>query len=49
MAGPVCENRAALLTAAINLRQARDKQISERNDLFTDRRPDLYTRLSKVI
>ena len=48
-AGPVCENRAALLTAAINLRQARDKRISERNDLFTDRRPDLYTRLSKVI
>ena len=48
-AGPVCENRAALLTAAINLRQARDKQISERNDQFTDRRPDLYTRLSEVV
>jgi 5-aminopentanamidase len=48
-AGPVCENRAAVLTAAINLRQAQDKQISERNDLFTDRRPDLYTRLSQVI
>jgi 5-aminopentanamidase len=48
-AGPVCENRPALLTAAINLRQARDKQISERNDLFTDRRPDLYARLSQVV
>jgi predicted amidohydrolase len=47
-AGPVCEDRAAVLTAAIDLRQARDKQISERNDLFTDRRPDLYTRLSEV-
>ena len=30
-------------------RKARDKRISERNDLFTDRRPDLYARLSNVI
>ena len=40
--------RAALLTASVNLRQARDKQISARNDLFTDRRPELYTRLSEI-
>jgi 5-aminopentanamidase len=47
-AGPVCENRAAVLTATIDLRLARDKRISERNDLFTDRRPDLYARLWDV-
>ena len=47
-AGPVCENRAAVLTATIDLRQARDKRISELNDLFTDRRPDLYSRVWNV-
>ena len=47
-AGPVCENRTAVLTATINLRQSRDKRISELNDLFTDRRPDLYARLWDV-
>ena len=45
-AGPVCENRAAVLTAAVDLRLARDKRNSERNDLFTDRRPDLYTQVA---
>jgi predicted amidohydrolase len=44
-AGPVCADRAAVLTATIDLRLARDKRNSERNDLFTDRRPELYTRL----
>jgi predicted amidohydrolase len=44
-AGPVCENRTAVLTARIDLRVARDKRIGELNDLFTDRRPDLYARL----
>jgi predicted amidohydrolase len=44
-AGPVCESRAAVLTATIDLRQARDKRISELNDLFNDRRPDLYARM----
>ena len=44
-AGPVCEDRTAVLAAAIDLRLARDKRVSERNDLFTDRRPDLYARL----
>jgi 5-aminopentanamidase len=47
-AGPVCENRTAVLTATIDLRLARDKRISERNDLFADRRPDLYARLWEV-
>lgn len=44
-AGPLCESRAAVLTARVELRLARDKRISERNDLFADRRPDLYRRL----
>ena len=34
-----------MLTAAIDLRLARDKRVSEHNDLFADRRPDLYARL----
>jgi len=41
----VCADRTAVLTATIDLRQARDKRISELNDLFADRRPDLYARL----
>jgi predicted amidohydrolase len=45
-AGPVCENRTAVLTAILDLRTARDKRISELNDLFTDRRPELYARLT---
>jgi len=47
-AGPLRQDRAAVLTAAIDLRLARDKRNSERNDLFTDRRPELYRRLSDV-
>ncbi|MDR2985814.1 MAG: carbon-nitrogen hydrolase [Nocardiopsaceae bacterium] len=46
-AGPVCENRPAVLTATIDLPTARDKRISELNDLFTDRRPGLYARLAR--
>ena len=46
-AGPVCENRAAVLTAAINLPQARNKRIGELNDLFSDRRPDLYSGVAR--
>jgi len=37
--------RPAVLTAAIDLRLARDKRNSELNDLFADRRPALYARL----
>ncbi|MBO0788165.1 MAG: carbon-nitrogen hydrolase [Actinobacteria bacterium] len=48
-AGPVCENRPAVLTAAIDLRLARDKRIGGLNDLFSDRRPDLYARLWPVL
>ena len=44
-AGPVCANRTAMLTATIDLRLARNKRISALNDLFADRRPDLYARL----
>lgn len=44
-AGPMRENRTAVLTATIDLRQARHKRIGARNDLFNDRRPDLYTPL----
>jgi 5-aminopentanamidase len=47
-AGPVCEKRTAVLTATLDLQLARDKRISERNDLFADRRPDLYARLWDV-
>lgn len=47
-AGPVCADRAAVLTATIDLRLARDKRVSELNDRFTDRRPDLYARLWDV-
>jgi predicted amidohydrolase len=47
-AGPVCQDRPAVLTASLDLKLARNKRISELNDLFTDRRLDLYTRLSDV-
>jgi 5-aminopentanamidase len=47
-AGPVCENKTAVLTATVDLRLARDKRISAQNDLFADRRPDLYARLWDV-
>jgi 5-aminopentanamidase len=41
-AGGSCEARPVVLTAAIDLRQARDKRINEFNDIFADRRPELY-------
>jgi predicted amidohydrolase len=44
-AGPLCAGRTAVLTATVDLRLARDKRNSELNDLFADRRPDLYARL----
>lgn len=47
-AGPVCADRTAVLTAAIDPRLARDKRNSELNDLFADRRPDLYAPLCDV-
>jgi len=42
LAGPVTADRPALLTAECDLPRARDKRINSRNDLFTDRRPNLY-------
>jgi predicted amidohydrolase len=47
-AGPVCDDRAAVLTASLDLRRAQDKRIGELNDLFADRRPDLYARLLDI-
>ncbi len=44
-AGPVPKDRRAVITAALDLPLARDKRTSERNDVFTDRRPELYARL----
>jgi predicted amidohydrolase len=34
--------REAIMTATVDLAQARDKSISERNDVHADRRPELY-------
>jgi predicted amidohydrolase len=43
-AGPPSGSRPAVLTATVDLTLARNKRISELNDLFTDRRTDLYER-----
>lgn len=48
VAGPVCADRATVLTATIDPPLARDKRITERNDLFGDRRPDLYARVWRM-
>jgi predicted amidohydrolase len=42
LAGPVIADQPAVLTAGCDLPRARDKRINSRNDLFADRRPDLY-------
>ena len=42
LAGPVTGNREAVLTAPCDLARARDKKISEHNDVLGDRRPPLY-------
>ena len=42
LAGPVTGDREAVLTAPCDLARARDKKISEHNDVFADRRPPLY-------
>ncbi len=44
LAGPVLEDRPAVLTAACDLKKARDKSLDGDNDLLADRRPALYTR-----
>ncbi|HXO23464.1 MAG TPA: alpha/beta fold hydrolase [Streptosporangiaceae bacterium] len=45
LAGPVLEDRPAVLTAVCNLEQARDKSLDGDNDLLADRRPSLYNSL----
>ncbi len=42
VAGPPAEPEAVVLVADCDLRGARAKAISERNDVFADRRPELY-------
>ena len=42
LAGPVTADRQAVLAAPCDLAQARDKALSTRNDVLTDRRPALY-------
>jgi predicted amidohydrolase len=49
LAGPVLADRPALLTADCDLPRARNKRVSERNDLLADRRPELYARLSATL
>jgi predicted amidohydrolase len=41
LAGPATPE-PTLLTARCNLARARDKRLNERNDVFADRRPDVY-------
>ena len=43
LAGPVLEDRPAVLTAACDLTRARNKSLDGDNDLLADRRPSLYT------
>jgi 5-aminopentanamidase len=42
LAGPAPAPEPTLLVAACDLARARDKRLNERNDVFADRRPDLY-------
>jgi predicted amidohydrolase len=46
MAGPVLADHPAVLVADCDLPAARDKRINEHNDLFGDRRPELYPRVT---
>jgi predicted amidohydrolase len=40
--------REATVTATLDLHAARDKHISEHNDVHADRRPELYTALTRT-
>jgi predicted amidohydrolase len=42
LAGPAEQGGEQILLASLNLAEARNKRISERNDLHRDRRPQLY-------
>jgi predicted amidohydrolase len=47
VAGPVCEDRSVTITAPCRLSDARRKATGPRNDALSDRRPDLYDRVSR--
>jgi predicted amidohydrolase len=42
LAGPACVDRSVTLFARCRLDDAREKRTSEHNDVFADRRPELY-------
>jgi 5-aminopentanamidase len=44
VAGPALADRPAVLSADCHLARAREKRITDHNDLLADRRPDLYSR-----
>jgi predicted amidohydrolase len=46
--GPVAADREQLLTARVNLHEARTKTISASNHVLTDRRPELYALLARA-
>jgi predicted amidohydrolase/dienelactone hydrolase len=48
LAGPVLQDRPAVLTATCDLTTARDKSLDGDNDLLADRRPSLYTQPEKT-
>jgi predicted amidohydrolase len=48
LAGPAEQGGEQILLATLNLAEARNKRISERNDLHRDRRPSLYGLSSEV-
>jgi predicted amidohydrolase len=49
LAGPVLADRPAVLTADCDLSRARNKRVSENNDLLADRRPELYAAIQKPL
>src|SRR5262249_53231631 len=42
LAGPLPDYGAGMLLAECRLQRARDKRLGEHNDVFEDRRPELY-------
>jgi predicted amidohydrolase len=44
LAGPVGRDEPATILASCSLERARSKAVSDRNDVFADRRPELYGR-----
>jgi len=42
LAGPAAAGQTAVLSVDCDLTRARDKRITEHNDLLADRRPELY-------